>query len=47
MDDSAQRTINTLARRIQKQASQGQLQGRTLQSLDRVARKAAQGSGDR
>lgn len=47
MDDAAQRTINTLSQRVKKQGGGGRLQGRTFQSLDRQAREAATGGGDR
>jgi hypothetical protein len=47
MDETAVRTIDSWVKRIRDQASGGQMSGRTLQSLDQSARKAATGGGDR
>lgn len=47
LDDTAVRTINGLVERVRKQGAGGQMSGRTLQSLDRKARTAATGGGDR
>jgi len=47
MDDTAIRTVNGWVDRIRKQAADGQMSGRTLQSLDQSMRRAATGGGDR
>lgn len=47
MDETAVRTMNNFVERIRNQSQDGKISGRTLQSLDQAARKAAVGGGDR
>lgn len=47
LDDSAQKTVNSLVRRLEDQADNGRLSGATLQSIDRDLRELATGGGDR
>ncbi len=47
MDETAVRTMNNWVERLRSQSNNGQISGRTLQSLDQSARKAATGGGDR
>lgn len=47
MDETAIRTVNNWVERLKSQSKGGQISGRTLQSLDQAARKAATGGGDR
>jgi hypothetical protein len=47
LDDSAQRTVNTLVQRLEDQAEGGRLSGATLKSMDQDLRKLATGGGDR
>lgn len=47
LDAPAQNALEVLIGRLEKQAADGSLTGRTLQSLDQQARKWASGGGDR
>lgn len=47
LDDAAQRSLEALIGRVQRQAQNGQITGHTLQSLDQQARRWATGGGDR
>jgi len=47
MDETAVRTVTNWVERLKNQSKDGAISGRTLQSLDQSARKAATGGGDR
>lgn len=45
LDDTANRVVGSIVSRVRNQGSRGELKGKTLQSIDRMARRA-QESGD-
>jgi hypothetical protein len=47
LDDTANSALSALIQRVQSQAKDGAISGRTLQSLDQQARRWATGGGDR